>query len=253
VVGASGEDSNATGVNGNQADNSASDSGAAYVFVRNGTNWSQQAYLKASNTEAGDNFGASVAISGNTIVVAARSEDSSTTGVNGNQNDNNASRSGAVYVFVRNGTNWSQEAYIKASNTGVDDEFGAYTTRGGSLAISGDILVVGAGAEDSNAVGIDGNQTDNSAANAGAAYVFARTGTNWSQRVYLKASNTGAGDSFGTGVAVSDGTVVVTAWSEDSSSTGVNGDQNDNTPVVRVQLTCSRGLLCHLQPCLSDS
>ncbi len=76
VVGAYYEDSNATGVNGNQADNSATDSGAAYVFVRNGTTWSQQAYLKASNTGAGDQFGCSVAVSGDTVVVGASWEDS---------------------------------------------------------------------------------------------------------------------------------------------------------------------------------
>ena len=64
VVGAFSEDSNATGVNGNQSDNSATDAGAAYVFVRNGTTWTQQAYLKASNTEANDVFGSAVAISG---------------------------------------------------------------------------------------------------------------------------------------------------------------------------------------------
>ena len=74
VVGAHEEDSNATGVNGNQTNNSATDSGAAYVFVRNGTNWSQQAYLKASNTGADDDFGYSVAVSGDTVVVGAHIE-----------------------------------------------------------------------------------------------------------------------------------------------------------------------------------
>ena len=121
VVGAIGEDSNATGVNGDQSDNSATDSGAAYVFVRSGTNWSQQAYLKASNTGAGDHFGISVAVSGDTVVVGAHGEDSNATGVNGNQSDNSAIDSGAAYVFVRSGTNWSQQAYLKASNTGADD------------------------------------------------------------------------------------------------------------------------------------
>ena len=118
VVGAEGEDSNATGVNGNQLDNSELLSGAAYVFVRppGGTTWSQQAYLKASNTGAGDRFGISVAVSGDTVVVGAYSEDSNATGVNGNQLDNSALSSGAAYVFVRppGGTTWSQQAYLKA-------------------------------------------------------------------------------------------------------------------------------------------
>lgn len=99
VVATGGESSNATGVNGNQTTNSAPISGAAYVFVRNGTNWMQQAYLKASNTEAGDVFGQAVAVSGDTVVVGAIGESSNATGVNGNQSDNSAPESGAAYVF----------------------------------------------------------------------------------------------------------------------------------------------------------
>ena len=117
VVGADGEASTATGVNGDQSDNSANFSGAAYVFVRDGTNWSQQAYLKASNTGGADRFGGSVAVSGDTVVVGALGEDSNATGANGNQSDNSAGASGAAYVFVRDGTSWSQQAYLKASNT----------------------------------------------------------------------------------------------------------------------------------------
>jgi hypothetical protein len=100
VVGAPYEDSSAVGVNGNQADNSASYSGAAYVFVRSGGVWSQQAYLKASNTETEDLFGQSVAVSSDTVVVGAPGEDSSAVGVNGNQADNSALSAGAVYLFV---------------------------------------------------------------------------------------------------------------------------------------------------------
>jgi hypothetical protein len=223
VVGANNEDSNATGVNGDQSNNSALASGAAYVFVRNGTTWSQQAYLKASNTGANDFFGSRVAISGDTIVVAADSEASNATGVNGNQSDNSAIRSGAVYVFVRTGTTWSQQAYLKASNTGADDFFGS------SLAISGDTVVVGAYGEDSNAVGINGDQSNNSALVSGAAYVFVRSGTTWTQEAYLKASNAEAGDAFGASVAISGDTIVIGAGSEDSSAAGVNGNQADNS------------------------
>ena len=138
VVGAAAESSNATGVNGDQADNSALFAGAAYVFVRNGTAWSQQAYLKASNTDPQDFFGSSVAISSDTVVVGAKNEQSSATGVNGDQTDNSLFRTGAAYVFVRNGVTWSQQAYLKASNTGEEDVFG------GSVAASGDTVVVGA-------------------------------------------------------------------------------------------------------------
>src|SRR5262245_36866070 len=84
----------------------------------------QQAYLKASNTNSLDGFGLSVAISGDTMVVGAIYESSNATGVNGNQNDNSLPASGAAYVFVRNGTTWSQQAYLKASNPGMNDYFG---------------------------------------------------------------------------------------------------------------------------------
>ncbi len=221
VVGAVVEDSNATGVNGNQANNSAGDSGAAYVFVRSGTNWAQQAYLKASNTDADDQFGFSVAVSGDTLVVGAWTEASNASGVNGDQNDNSAYGAGAAYVFVRNGTNWSQQAYLKASNTEAGDNFGI------SVSVAGDTVVVGAWAEDSNATGVNGDQGDNSAQNSGAAYVFVRIGTNWSEQAYLKASNTDPTDGFGRSVAVSGDTVVVGAPYEDSNSIGVNGSGSD--------------------------
>jgi hypothetical protein len=141
------------------------------VFVRSGTTWTQQAYLKASNTGAEDRFGQSVAVSGGTVVVGAHQEDSAATGVNGNQADNSATNSGAAYVFVRSGTTWTQQAYLKASNTGASDAFGL------SVAVSGELVVVGALGEDSAATGVSGNQSDNSASSAGAAYVFTGVGT----------------------------------------------------------------------------
>jgi len=100
--------------------------------------WSQQAYLKASNTDAGDAFGISVAVSGDTVVVGAIGESSNATGVNGDQTDNSAPGAGAAYVFVRSGTVWTQQAYLKASNTDQHDFFGY------SAAVSGATAVVGA-------------------------------------------------------------------------------------------------------------
>lgn len=200
------------------------DSGAAYVFVRNSNTWSQQAYLKASNANDGDQFGWSVGVSNDTVVVGAWLEDSNATGVNGNEADNSAGASGAAYVFVRDVSGvWSQQAYLKASNTGADDVFGY------SVAVSGDTIVVGAYAEDSSATGVNGNQADNSTIYAGAAYVFVRSGTIWSQQAYLKASNTETNDFFGLFVGVSGDVVLVGAPSEDSSATGVDGNQADNT------------------------
>jgi hypothetical protein len=269
VVGAMGDDSNATGVNGDQSNHTGLGSGAAYVFVRNGTTWSQQAYLKASNTGVGDQFGYSVAISGDTVAVAAVSEDSNATGVNGDQSNNDGFQFGAVYVFVRNGTTWDQQAYLKSSNgggggfgqvislsgdtlvAGSQGEYAAYVfvrnettwsqqallkasnTEAGdnfglSVAISGDTVVVGAPSEDSNATGVNGDDSNNSAPYSGAAYVFVRNGTIWNQQAYLKASNADLGDHFGWSVAVSGDVVAVGAISEMSSATGINGNQNNN-------------------------
>jgi hypothetical protein len=227
VVGAPGEDSNASGVNGNQGNNSLSFAGAAYVFVRSGTNWSQQAYLKASNPDVEDNFGAAVAVSGDTVVVGAYNESSNATGVNGDQTDNSAYHSGAAYVFVRNGTNWTQQAYLKASNTAAGDEFSGFY--GGALAISGDTIVVGSSHEGSDGIGVNGNQSNDGAPDSGAAYIFVRSGTNWTQQAYLKASNAEAGDEFGEQVAISDDVVVVGMAGDDSNATGVNGDQSNNS------------------------
>ena len=234
VVGARFEDSNAMGINGDQTDDSASNAGAAYVFVRSATGtWSQQAYIKASNTDANDRFGGAVSVSGdgNTLVVDARFEDSNAVGINGDQTNNSTSNSGAVYVFVRSTTGtWSQQAYVKASNTDTNDRFG----RAVSVSGDGNTLVVGSRFEDSNAMSINGDQTDDSASNAGAAYVFVRSAAGiWSQQGYVKASNTDADDEFGEAVSVSgDGnTLVVGAELENSSAVGINGDQTNNSTV----------------------
>ncbi len=223
VVAATRESSNAVGVNGMQTSTNVWDSGAAYIFVRDGTNWSQQAYLKASNPEPYDFFGWSAAISGDTVVIGAFREDSSATGVNGDQGDNGAFESGAVYVFVRDGTNWMQQAYLKSSNTGAEDHFGW------SVAISGDTIVVGTPREDSNATGVNGNESDETALESGAVYVFTRVHTNWIQQAYLKSSNTERGDLFGYSVAISGNLLVVGASSEDSGASGINGNQSNNT------------------------
>ena len=223
AVGALEEDSRATGVGGDQDDNTARNSGAVYVFRRTGTGWAQEAYLKASNTDAGDYFGSSVAVSGDTLAVGAILEESGATGVGGDQGDNSAWGSGAVYVFRRTGTGWEQEAYVKASNTDAEDYFGY------SVAVSGDTLAVGAFLEESGATGVGGDQDDNSAADSGAVYVFRRTGTGWAQEAYLKASNTGAFDNFGESVALSGDTLAVGAEGEGSRATGVGGDQDDNS------------------------
>ncbi len=221
VIGAYSEDSFISGINSTpKKGSSGSASGAAYVFVRNGTTWSQQAYLKAHQVTDGDAFGLYVAVDGDTVVVGAPYEDSGTTGVNSTP-DESVADAGAAYVFVRSGTIWSQQAYLKAQQVTTDDRFGAV------VAVSGDTIVVGALFEDSATTGIN-STPDEGAANAGAAYVFVRNGTVWSQQAYLKASQVTAGDWFGCSVAVSGETVVVGAANEDSASTGVNSTPDEN-------------------------
>jgi hypothetical protein len=221
VIGAEQESSNANSVNGDGTNNSARYSGAAYVFTRSGTRWSQQAYLKASNSGAYDKFGYSVAVSGDTAVIGAFQEDSNATTANGS--NNSATNSGAAYVFTRSGTTWSQQAYLKASNSEANDNFGW------SVAVSGDTAVIGAHQEDSNAIAVNGDGSNNSASDSGAAYVFTRSGTRWSQRAYLKASNSGVNDYFGWSVAVSGDNAVIGAPSEASNTITVNGNGSNNS------------------------
>jgi FG-GAP repeat len=109
--------------------------------------------------------------------------------------------------------------YIKASNTGRSDGFGV------AVSLSGSVLVVGANNEASAAVGVNGDQSDNSALSAGAVYVFQRNGLSWAQQSYIKASNAGRGDQFGLLVAVSGDTLAVGATTEASSATGIDGNQ----------------------------
>ena len=168
----------ALGVNGNEGNHGSKTlSGAAYIFTfeEESDSWEQEAYLKASNTGKGDHFGWSVAISGDSLVVGAYHQDS---------------ESGAAYVFNRTESSWEQQAYLKGSNTENGDEFGH------SVGISGDTLVVGAVFESSNSTGVDGDQSNNSLQESGAAYVFTRLGSSWEQKAYLKASNTGRWRSF---------------------------------------------------------
>jgi hypothetical protein len=240
AVGAPHEASAATGINGNQKDESASNAGAVYVYARSGSGWTQQAYVKASNTGSGDYFGSSVDLSadGNTMAVAAHWEASAATGINGNQADNSIPQAGAVYIFTRSGDRWTQQAYIKASNTGEKQSGEGETLVGGgdgdqfgfslSLSADGNTLAVGAVGEDSTAAGINGNQSDNSAVSAGAVYVFRRTGSSWAQQAYIKPqtpANLAAGDLFGfsLGLSADGNTLAVGVYDEAGGSRGVNG------------------------------
>ncbi|MFP5387379.1 MAG: fibronectin type III domain-containing protein, partial [Bacteriovoracia bacterium] len=209
--------------------NSYTDSGAVYVYKRSGSTWAQEAYIKASNNNSGDYLGYSVALSGNTIAVGAYQEDSNqTTITNGTSasTDNSISSSGAVYVFTREADQWSAQAYVKASNNNGNDLFGY------NVALSGDTLAVGAYNEDSNQTTITNGttaSTDNSNSASGAVYVYKRTGNEWAQEAYIKASNNNASDQFGYNVALSGDTLAVGAHAEDSNQTTITNGTTAST------------------------
>ena len=246
VVSANFEASNATGINGDQSDDSIYGAGAVYVFIRDDRdNWSQQAYLKASNTgeigsvddlfSDGDQFGFSISLSadGNKLAVGAIAEDSSSNRSNGDQLDNSAQSAGAVYIFVRSNGDWTQQAYIKSSNPSRSDLFG-YSV---ALDAGGNLLGVGVFQEDGSLAGTN-EQQDDDLLDAGAVYVFSVSGDTWIQSAYLKGANAESNDVFGTAVAISDdgNTLIVTALDEDGATTGVN-----STPVTDQQTENSTG------------
>ncbi len=224
VVGAVGEDGTAGsiihGSNLSATNDSGSENGAAYVFKRTGSTWVHEAYLKAPNTSELDNFGSSVAIDGDTVVVGAKWEGSATNSIiHGSDlsgTNDSGEYNGAVYVFKRTGSTWLHEAYLKAPNTSNRDAFGNYA------AIDGDTIVVGAFGEDSTTGsiihGIDLSGTNDSGSANGAAYVFKRTGSTWVHEAYLKVPNTSQEDFFGNSIAIDGNTLLVRATGEDSNT-----------------------------------
>jgi hypothetical protein len=226
AVAAPWEASAATGVNGDQNDDSLPQAGAVYVFTREGETWSQQAYLKASNTgrqgegddRDGDQFGSSIALSGdgNTLAAGAVAEDSGAQGINGNQSDDSATSSGAVYVFARAANGWAQQAYVKGANTGQDDLFGY----GVALSADGTSMVVGGYDEDGSGRGVD-PVDDDDVAGSGAIYAFDRTGNAWAQTGYLKGSRSQRNDALGHAVAIStDGNTIVAGTADEACPNG---------------------------------
>jgi hypothetical protein len=235
AVGAPSEDSRATGIDGDQRDNSASASGAVYVFNRRGVNWAQQSYLKAANTHDGMLFGYAVGLSGDgsTLAAGAFDERGCANTINGRY-EMTCGGTGAVYLFTRSGSSWSQHAYLKAREQDRGDSMG------GSVAVSDDGNTVAAGAadEDSMTTGVNAVRSGHSGVvgaaddtSSGAGYVFVRNTGGWSQQASFKASNAGATDWFGVRLALSgDGaTLAVGAPNEDSAGTGVGAKEDDES------------------------
>ncbi len=162
-------------------DDNGSDSGSAYIFFFDDTSWSQQAKLIASDGAADDWFGNSVSVSGDYAVVGARYD------------DDNGTDSGSAYIFKRDGTSWSQQAKLTASDGAADDYFGI------RVSISGDYAIVGAYLDDDNGSG------------SGSAYIFKRDGTSWSQQAKLTAADGVVNDNFGKSVSISGDYAIVGA------------------------------------------
>lgn len=191
AVGAPQERSAVTGVNGDMIDdcgttepvNCALASGAVHVFIRNGNTWTHQAYLKASNTDPGDEFGSALALSagGNDLLIGAPREDSVARYGADNlaspeaQQNNESIEAGAAYLFRRENAEWNQLAYLKAHNVLVNETSERGDLFGSAVAISnsGAIVVVGAPREGGQAIGIGGDASlIQGSADNGAVYLY---------------------------------------------------------------------------------
>ena len=171
-------------------DTGGSDAGAAYIFTRTGTTWTEQQKLQASDKQANDWFGLSVSVYENTVLIGAHDEDAG------------GLEAGAAYVFTRSGPVWAEQQKLQASDKQAYDYFGY------SISLYGDTAMVGAYGEDTGA------------SSAGAAYIFTRSGTTWIEQQKIQASDIQASDQFGRNVAIYKNTAIVGAYLEDTGFSG---------------------------------
>ena len=198
-------DGNTIAVGADQASASGtagSQRGAAYIFVRSGNLWNQQAKLEAIDQEDSARLGSSVALSadGNTVVVGALYDDASGTV--------GADR-GAAYVFVRSGGTWVQQAKLTASDQEDSAFFGTV-----QISDAGDTVIVGAQFDDANGAVLS---------NRGAVYIYTRLGTIWSEQAKLMASDQEDNATFGISVALSASGDVALIGAFDDDASGSSG------------------------------
>jgi len=179
-------DGNTALIGAYEDDDNGAMSGSAYIFTCNGTTWTQQAKLLASDGAASDNFGYSVSLNNDTALIGTRAD------------NDNGHFSGSVYVFIRTGNTWAQQQKLLASDGAAGDNFGY------SVSLSGDTILVGAFGDDDNGNG------------SGSVYVFTRTGTIWTQQAKLLASDGTASDNFGNSISLSGDTALIGAYGNDS-------------------------------------
>ncbi|MGK0264263.1 MAG: hypothetical protein ACI8UD_002922, partial [Planctomycetota bacterium] len=171
--------------------------GAVYVYTGSANNWTEQAYIKPQNMSGVGAFGLAIAMDSNRLVVGSAGSPES------------GSNSDRAWIFRRDGTAWSEETIIAGNNTSAGDNFGI------NVAIQGDMIAVGAYQEQSSTSGTNPGSNNSSSA-SGAVYVFERGPSSWSQRVFLKASNSSADAWFGISVALSDKELAVGSSAQDS-------------------------------------
>jgi hypothetical protein len=175
-------------IGANCDDDKGFDSGSAYVFVRDGTTWTQQAKIVAPDGAALDSFGGEVSISGDTVLIGSCFD------------DDLGQDSGSAYVFTRTDTTWTEQAKLKAADGASMDFFSIY-----AVSLSGGTALIGAAGNDDNGE------------SSGSAYVFVRDGTTWTQQAKLLPSDGTTGDSFGGGVSLSGDTTLVGAGGNDDN------------------------------------
>lgn len=188
------------------------DAGSAYVFHRSGSTWTQQQKLVGSDQAANDNFGWSVAIDGDRIVVGAHREDSD---------------AGSAYVFYWNDTVWVEQQKLVASDKEMGDLFGQ------AVAIDNNWVIIGSIGQDPDEI-----------SGAGSAYLFHWDGDTWIEEQKVFASDKQAGDSFGHAVAIDDNWVVIGAHRSNPDSVDDAGSAylfnwNGNTWIEQQKLTAS--------------
>lgn len=205
----------AVNINGAVSNTNLTRSGAVDVFRKQAGSWNHEAFLKSNLRETFLNFGSDVAFNatGNRLIVGMQQEQSL---VNG----------GRVYVYDFNGSNWSRSAIVAPMVSEGDDRFGYVV----ALDAVGTTMAVGAVHEDGVFNCVDGDQDDNRASNAGAAYVFLLDNTTWIQEAYLKPENAATDISYGISIAISnDGNKLIVGAKDSSNAQLYNGESYDNS------------------------
>jgi len=194
-------------------DDNGTNSGSVYVFHNDGNGWRQETKLTAG--EGADNFGVSVSLSGDYLIVGAH------------QDDDGGNNSGSAYVLHRNGSSWTQQTKLTAGDGAAGDFFGY------SVSIDGDYAIVGA------------YQDDDHGTNSGAAYIFHRSGSSWTQQTKLTPGDGAAGDFFGYSVSIDGDYAIVGAHKDDDN--GINSGssyvfhRNGGSWTQEAKLTASDG------------